>query len=33
LTNASGRNRLEPEKDKISAVRPELHDAVVEGLK
>jgi len=32
LTNASGRNRLNPENDKIRAVRPELHDAVVEAL-
>jgi CubicO group peptidase (beta-lactamase class C family) len=32
LTNASGRNRLNPENDKIRKVRPELHDAVVEAL-
>ncbi len=32
LTNASGRNRVNPENDKIREVRPALHDAVVEGL-
>lgn len=32
LTNASGRNRLNPENDSIRKVRPALHDAVVEAL-
>jgi CubicO group peptidase (beta-lactamase class C family) len=32
LTNASGRNRVNPEGDKIRQVRPALHDAVVEAL-
>jgi hypothetical protein len=32
LANASGRNRLAPENDAISRVRPALHDAIVEGL-
>jgi len=32
LTNASSRNRVNPEGDKIRRVRPALHDAVVEGL-
>jgi CubicO group peptidase (beta-lactamase class C family) len=32
LTNASGRNRLNPENDKIKKVRPALHDAVVARL-
>ena len=32
LTNASGRNRRNPEQDKIRMVRPMLHDAVVEAM-
>jgi CubicO group peptidase (beta-lactamase class C family) len=32
LTNASGRDRVNPENDMIRKVRPALHDAIVEGL-